>query len=73
MSLDTILGDAYKTSVLKGQPVNARVTLKAALDGDEALKTEAQAFLAANCSNAITQRCFITKTRVDLLKAALAN
>lgn len=73
MSLDTVLGDAYKTSVLKGQPVAAKATLKTILDGDEQLKAEAQAFLATHSSDAITQRCFVTKTRVDLLKAALAN
>lgn len=72
MTLESALGSAYATAVIKGQPANARVGLKAALDADADLKAEANQFLKANSNSQVLQRCFITKTRVDLLKAALA-
>ena len=75
MNLDTLLGDAYKTAVLKGQPINAATALKAALNGDDDLKNEAKDFLAQYTSRdgaEVQKRCYITMKRVELLKAALA-
>lgn len=72
MSLDTLLGAAYKTATLDNQREVAITALRDRFNEDAEDKAAAEAFIATNSDHEISQRCFITRLRLDLLKAALA-
>lgn len=76
MTLEQALGSAYRSNVLNNAKGKAIADLKQAFTDDADLKAEAEQFLADKAgpkNKDILQRCFITKTRIDLIQAALAD
>lgn len=76
MTLDTVLGAAYRSCMLDNARGKAVADLRLVFEDHPDLKAEAEAFLADKTSKQgkeIAQRCFITKTRTDLILAALAD
>lgn len=76
MSFDTLLGAAYKTATLDNQREVAITALRDRFNESAEDKAAAEAFIAENTGSKVkdevSQRCFITRLRLDLLKAALA-
>lgn len=70
--LNVLMGHCYRTAILEARKDVATELLRKGLDTDPELVPEAQIVLDS-LTPSVTGRCFISRTKKELLSAALAQ